>query len=189
MKLRFIRVILGFAPFLVSWIVFLGCGREIETTDTSMDSTQKALLSAVDIDVLFSDSGHLQARVKGPLVYRYTGETSWLEFPDGFQAEMYDSAQRLETTIRADYGRREESSRIMEARKNVVVRNERKNEQLNTEILIWNELKHTIHTEAPVKITTPDKVLYGEGLESNETFTDYTILRPRGEMTVKKDSI
>jgi len=189
LKLISIRFYQGFTFFSVTWLAFQGCGREIETTGISVDSTQKAMTSAVDIDVIFSDSGRLQARVKGPLVYRYTGESSWLEFPNGFEAEMYDSAKRLETTIRADYGRREEGSGIMEAKKNVVVRNELKNEQLNTDILVWDERKHTIHTEAPVKITTRDKVLYGSGLESNETFTDYTILRPRGEMTVKQDSI
>jgi len=77
----------------------------------------------------------------------------------------------------------------MEAKGNVIVRNEFKNEQLNTEVLIWNELRHTIHTEASVKITTPNKVLYGTGLQSNETFSNYTILHPRGEMKIEKDSL
>ncbi len=161
----------------------------MKTIDVVIDSVSRALMSAKDIDVIFSDSGYLQARVTGPVIKRYEGESPWLEFPEGFRAEMYDSAQRIETTITADYGKRMEVTCIMEAKGNVIVRNELKNEQLNTEVLIWNELRSTIHTEAPVKITTPDKVLYGTGLKSNETFTNYKILHPRGEMTVKQDSI
>lgn len=167
----------------------MGCRRQIEIATTSIDSTQQAMMMAIEIDVIFSDSGHLQARVTGPVVNRFEGENIWLEFPKGFRAEMFDSAQRMETTITADYGKRMEVTKIMEARGNVVVRNELKNEQMNTEVLIWNELRHTIHTDSPVKITTPDKVLYGTGLESNETFTNYRILQPRGEMKVKEDSI
>jgi len=174
---------------LLAWITFPGCQRPIEVASTPIDSTQQAMMMATEIEVIFSDSGHLQARVTGPLVNRYEGNNGWLEFPKGFTAEMFDSAQRIETTITADYGKRMEVTKIMEARGNVVVRNEIKNEQLNTDILIWNELKHTISTDSPVKITTPDKVLYGTGLESNETFTNYRILRPRGEMKVKEDSI
>ena len=174
---------------LFLWIAFQSCQREIKTVDIKLDSVSQALMSAKDIDVIFSDSGYLQARVTGPVVRRYEGDSPWLEFPEGFRAEMYDSAQRIESTITADYGKRMEITRVMEAEGNVIVRNEFKNEQLNTEVLIWNELRHTIRTEAPVKITTPDKVLYGTGLQSNETFTNYKILHPRGEMTVDNDSL
>lgn len=170
---------------LVAGMLFLpGCQQKIETVDIPSDSIVQALMSARDIDVLFSDSGFIQARITGPLVYRYSGSAPWMEFPEGFRAEMYDSAGRIETTITADYGKRVEISRIMEARGDVVVRNEFKQEQLNTELLIWNEMRHIIHTEEPVKITTPDKVLYGTGLKADETFSTYRILKPRGEMLV-----
>lgn len=146
-------------------------------------------MTATDIEVIFSDSGHLQARITGPAVKRFEGEQEWLEFPEGFRAEMFDSLQRMETTITADYGKRMEGLKTMEARGNVVVRNEFKNEQLNTEVLTWHEMRHAIRTDSAVKITTPDKVLYGTGLEANETFTIYRILHPRGEMKVEEDSL
>jgi LPS export ABC transporter protein LptC len=77
----------------------------------------------------------------------------------------------------------------MEARGNVIVRNELENKQLNTEKLTWDEVRHIITTDAPVKITTNDMIIYGDGLESNETFSRYNILHPHGQMMVKKDSI
>jgi len=180
-----------FFPALAGLLLLSACRQEPELTGvaSSSDTAYIPRTTALDIVVIYSDSGRIQARVSGPAVHRYAGEDPWMEFPDGFLIEMYDSAQRIESTITARYGKRVESSRIMEARGDVVVRNELKQEQLNTEILIWDERKHLIHAESPVKITTPGKVLYGTGLEADENFSVYKILKPRGEMMVENDSI
>jgi urocanate hydratase len=96
---------------------------------------------------------------------------------------------RVESTITGNYGKRRESARIMEAKGNVVVRNEITGKQLNTERLTWDENKRMIYSNVKVKITTADKVLFVEGLESNESFTWYKFTRVTGEMLVKKDSL
>lgn len=146
-------------------------------------------MEAKDIDVFFSDSGKVQARLVSPHANRFVGNNPYMEFPDGFHVDFYDSAMRIQSTITADYGKRIDNARTMEARGNVVVRNEMENKQLNTEILTWDENRHSIYTEAPVKITTPDKILFGEGLTSNESFTEYTLFKVKGEMSVQKDSL
>ena len=147
------------------------------------------VMSARNIEVIFSDSGKIQAKVCGILMNRYTNPEPYMEFPLGFKISIFDSVLRTSTTISANYGKREEYARIMEAKGNVIVRNELKQQQLNTEKLTWNENKRMIYTSEPVKITTLDKVVYGKGLRSNESFSDYTILQVYGQMMVKKDSI
>ena len=67
----------------------------------------------------------------------------------------------------------------MEAKDDVVVVND-KGETLNTEHLIWDMQKEEIRSDVFVKITTPQQVLMGEGLISNQDFSDYKILKPRG---------
>ena len=146
-------------------------------------------MSARNIDVLFSDSGRVQANLTSILMNRYAGESPYLEFPEGFKIFMFDSARRVTTTITGNRGIRKEYTRIMEAWGNVVVRNEMKNEQINTEHLIWDQNKHRIWTDVKVKITRPDQVLHGTSMESDETFTRYSIKNPVGEMDVKKDSV
>ena len=42
--------------------------------------------------------------------------------------------------------------------------------------------KHIIFTDKYVSITTADEVLYGTGLEADETMTEYTILHPEGSL-------
>jgi LPS export ABC transporter protein LptC len=166
-----------------------GCRNDISQGSAVSDTAFGALMTAKEILVLFSDSGRIQARITAPVANRYAGKDPWLEFPQGFLVEMFDTGMRIETTISARYGKRNDVTRIMEAERDVVVRNEKKSEQLNTERLVWEEPRHIIHTESLVRITTPDKVLYGDGLESNESFSNYRILRPRGEMTVPQDSL
>ena len=146
-------------------------------------------MMAKNIEVTFSDSGKIQAKLYSVLLNRYPGGDPYMEFPKGFKVCIYDSAMRVETTISGNYGKRKDYSRIMEARGNVVVRNELKKQQLNTEILTWDENKRKIYSKTNVKITTDNMLLFGDGLESNESFSDYTILNPHGQMVVKKDSI
>ena len=38
-----------------------------------------------------------------------------------------------------------------------------------------------------MKITTPDEIIYGDGLESNETFSKYQIKNIRGSISVNSD--
>ncbi len=146
-------------------------------------------MTASNIEVIFSDSGHLQAKLVSPYLKRYSGEKSLIEFPKGFKVFIYDSIKQVSTTIAGNYGRQNESNHTMEASGNVILRNEKENKQLNTEHLVWDEQKRLIWSEVRVKITTPDKVLFGDGMESNESFTRYTIKNPSGQMTVKKDSL
>ncbi len=169
--------------------LLLACGKEPAATADVKANENDPVMAAHNIEVLFSDSGKVEARLTSPLMNRYAGESPFLEFPDGFKVTMFDSLQQTATTITANRGVRREFARTMEAWGNVIVRNEQKNEQLNTEHLVWDEGKHTIWTDVKVKITKPDQVLNGLRMESNETFTNYTIQQPTGLMNVKKDSL
>ena len=172
-------------------IAFLitGCGNDIHRVNAITTSATGPLMSAKNIVAVFSDSGKVEAKLKSVLLNRYSGQNAYLEFPKGFKIEIYDSASRVETTISGNYGKRFENTRIMEARGNVIVRNEIKNQQLNTEYLKWDENRKLITSNLPVKIITSDKVLYGEGLEANESFSWYRFNKVSGQMMVKKDSI
>jgi len=147
------------------------------------------LMTADTIDVLFSDSGKIQAHLTSPLLKKYVGENAYTEFPNGFHLIVFDSALRPSTTITGNYGKNRDAARIMEARGNVIVKNLLKNKQLETECLIWDENKRLIYSEGKVKIIEPAKILYGNGIQANESFTWYKIINPTGQMMVKKDSV
>lgn len=178
-----------FCGCLLALLLLAGCGNNLETINAITHTASGPVMSAKNIEVVFSDSGKIQAKVYGILLNRYSTPEAYMEFPRGFKINIFDSALRTETTIKANYGKRKDHTRIMEAKGNVIVRNEAKKQQLNTERLTWDENRRMIYTSEPVKITTLDKVVFGKGLRSNESFSDYTILHVYGQMMVKKDSI
>ena len=146
-------------------------------------------MSAKNIEVLFSDSGKIQAKLTSVILNKFEGQNPYMEFPRGFHVEFYDTAGNVESTITGNYGKQDEVTRVMEARGNVIVRNVAKDQQINTEELTWNENKSLIYSDVKVKITTSNKVLFSDGLKANEAFTWYEFVNPHGQMTVKKDSI
>jgi LPS export ABC transporter protein LptC len=166
-----------------------GCGNDLKTVNAITLKTEGPSMSAINIEVLFSDSGRIEAKLSSVLLNKYEGQNPYLEFPKGFKVVMYDTAGKVESTITGNYGKQDEITRVMEAKGNVIVRNEAKNQQINTEELTWNENRALIYSDVKVKITTANKVLYSDGLKANESFTWYEFVNPHGQMIVKKDSI
>lgn len=74
----------------------------------------------------------------------------------------------------------------MEAKDNVVVIND-KGERLNTEHLVWDKKTGKITSDVFVEITTENEVIMGEGLVSNQSFTEYKILKTRGIINIDND--
>jgi LPS export ABC transporter protein LptC len=182
-------ILFRYPCLLILVFIFFSCDEKAEVDETAGPRANDPLMTARNIDVLLSDSGHISARLTSGLLYRYGGDNPYLEFPKGFKIYLFDSAQNITSTIEGNRGIRREYARIMEAWGSVVVRNEVKKEQLNTEHLIWDENQHRIWSDVRVRITTPDKILFGDAMESNEAFSRYSIKNPTGLMMVKKDSI
>ena len=63
----------------------------------------------------------------------------------------------------------------------------KKGEQLNTEELYWDEKKETIYSEVFVKITTDEEIIMGEGFEADQNFTNYTLSKVTGQITIEDD--
>jgi LPS export ABC transporter protein LptC len=183
---RFIRFL---AILQVTLLLLSSCNKEKVVIAPRLHNQEDPSMSAVNIEVLFSDSGKVQAKLTAPVLNQYADKNPRMDFPRGFKIVMYDSIMRVRSSITAMYGIRFDYRGYMEARGNVVVRNEIKNEQLNTEHLIWDERNHRIYNNDPIKIITPGKVLYGNDLESDETFTRYNFKNPTGHMMVRKDSV
>jgi LPS export ABC transporter protein LptC len=170
-------------------LVLASCRKEPPATTAAKARPEDPVMAAHNIELLFSSSGRIEARLTSPLMNRYEGDVPRQEFPAGFKATMFDSLDRPSTTITANRGVRKVNVRIMEAWGDVVVRNEMKNEQLNTEHLLWDEMNHRIWSDVKVRITRPDQILNGNSLEADDSFTRYSINQASGLMNVGQDSI
>lgn len=140
-----------------------------------------------EVEIAYSDSGDMRVIVESPLMYSYTKKEGKTVFPEGFKISFYNADRSLRSVIQAKHGVHNLKERTLEARNDVMVENIQRGEKLNTEHLIWDQKRQKIFTEANVKITTPDKILFGKGLESDESFKKRIIKKISGEFLVDAD--
>ena len=91
----------------------------------------------------------------------------------------YESDGEKDAYLSADYAIQHLSDQLIEAKGNVLLQNV-KDEKLETEYLIWDEVRELIYTEEFVKITKQGQVIMGEGFESDIYFSEYTLKKSRG---------
>jgi len=164
-----------------------GCENDIEKVKLVTSKDVLPVEAATGLEIIYSDSAHIKAKITTPELNRYVGNKNYIELPKGLKLEFYDDQNKVTSTLTADYAIRREPEMIVEARRNVIVVNE-KNEKLNTEHLIWNERTKKIYSDEFVKITTPDEIIMGNGFEANQDFSRYRIKNIKGTINVKKNS-
>jgi LPS export ABC transporter protein LptC len=172
--------------FLSSLLALTACKndlREVQKLDTGKPlpvSTTK------NVEMMYSDSARLKARIKAPLRETYLGDESYIEFKKGIRVEFYESNGKLSSQLTAGYAINHTRKDLMEAKNNVIFSNS-EGDKLNTEHLIWDQKLNRVYSEVFCKITSPDRVIYGEGFESKGDFSQYRILKIRGIINLKDE--
>jgi LPS export ABC transporter protein LptC len=172
-----IAILLGVA-------MFFSCKTDLDTIETITRKDESPIESATGVKLVYSSYANVRMILEAPRMDRYEYDEEYLEMPEGIHVVFYDSLMNATSTLSAKYAISYENKEVFEARNDVVVVNEM-NEKLNTEHLIWDRQKGIIYSEKFVKITTDEEVLYGEGFESDERFTQWEIKRPRGTFSVE----
>jgi LPS export ABC transporter protein LptC len=142
------------------------------------------IMETADVHTLYSDSARIKIKLNAPLQQQF--ENGDGVYPKGIDLVFLDDNGKVSTTLRANYGKYEKETDAYHVRGNVVVKNIIKNETLNTEELHWDKRKQQIHTDKFVKIRTAEEILTGTGLEANQDFSRYKILKPSGIFSVKE---
>lgn len=172
-------------------LVFAGLLAACETKPD--DQTQKTapytgpLSESTNVLILYSDSAKMQIKLTAPLQQQF--ESGDLLFPKSMKITFYgDNGQRVINTLEGNYGKYDKAQNLYIVRGNVKVRNDEKRQQLNTEELFFNQQKGMIYTakETAVRVKTETEVWTGFGLEANQDFSWYHILRPTGVFTVQE---
>ena len=164
------------------------CKKEIKQLPPIKGGKTLPLETALELTIIYSDSGLLKAKIYAPVLERYEGKEPYMLMPKGVKMEFFDGSESVNSTLTADFAKITElpDNKIMEARKNVVVVNEN-GETLKTEELFWNQKQERISSDVAVTITRKEEIIQGIGLESNQNFTRYKIKKIKGTMEVKND--
>jgi LPS export ABC transporter protein LptC len=132
-------------------------------------------ISITNVKVQQTEMGKPTYELTAPKMISYQKLEAYTELPNGLRIIFYDSLMQPKSEITANYGISWDSKNTMEARGNVVIRNFQKNEQLNTESLLYDRSARKVSTNDFVKITTPDRLILGKGMESDELFDNWVI--------------
>lgn len=157
---------------------------------SNLAEAQKLDLSVTPIQVvdtmllINSDNGRLKMRVEALRMEVYEYDTlSYNYFPLGINVFGYNEDDGLlETTIVADEARHNKYAHggddIWSAYGNVVVKNILKREKIETDTLYWDAKNKEIWTDCYVRLSSPDGVMQGYGMRSDEMARNSILLHP-----------
>ncbi len=171
------------------WLIILlfSCSNDLETIkEISIQNQSSFPVETIkDCEIIYSDSSKVRVLLNAAVMNRYNDEKKYLELKDGLRVQFFDEKGKKESELLSDYAIIDEENDIMQAEKNVVVRNVN-GDVLETETLNWSQKKQEIFTDDFIKITTQNEVIFGQGLVSNQNFTKYTINKIKGTISIDR---
>lgn len=180
---RIIYVIL-----LVLFCMLVGCRRRDMRLRTEAVSDRAAIpvLEANDVATIISDSGVVRYRIKADKWKIFDkADTPYWEFPDGIYLEKFNLDLEADATVEADYAYYNEPAQRWMLRGNVHAMN-LDGEHFETPLLYWDQQTESIYSDSAIVITRESSIVKGVGFRSNQSLTQYTILRPTGVFPLKE---
>lgn len=164
----------------VAFVVY-SCKSNLGVAD-SIDIDETPVQTVDDMFVVQSENGILQMRMEAKLMERYDRDTMSYElFPEGFAVYGYNEEGLLETEITSDNAKHEkfedDGRETWQAFGNVVVKNIIKKEVMETDTLYWDRKNGKIYTDCYVRMYSPDGLIQGYGMESDERARNTVILK------------
>ena len=159
---------------------FFSCSEGNEVVDISSDPSMTARLTATDVTTLVSDSGITRYRVDAKVwkVFDRVEDPYW-DFPEGIHFDRFDPDMNVDAEIESKKAVYYTTRKFWDLKDSVHAMN-LKGEHFECDQLFWDEKAERVYTNGKVKITQQDKIIYGKGFESNQTFTKYVIKKPEG---------
>ncbi|MFD0793159.1 LPS export ABC transporter periplasmic protein LptC [Mucilaginibacter litoreus] len=113
----------------------------------------KPIQRTTGVDMIFSDSGVVKARLITPLLIQYDfKDSSYQQMPKGVKVLIYNPNLKVDGTVIADTGYNYDKTQIIKFKKNVVATND-EGTTYKSEELIWDRAKKQIYSTKNVLMT------------------------------------
>ena len=184
---KFVNIFIEINIIAYMVMVLFSCENSLDKVKEFIDTDTINGVLAYYVTITRSDSGFVQAKLMAPVMHNVEGDSAVLEFHKGFTAYIYENDTTPTSKIRGNYGIRYDKEELIFIKDNVVVKNLETQETLYTETLYWNQKTKTIYTRNAVKITSPDKVIFGDSLNANEDFSQRVIHGMRATLEIEDE--
>lgn len=165
----------------------LACSNKPEMSSDVVNRTEAPRLRADEITTLVSDSGITRYRIttKTWLVFDKTEEPYW-DFPDGLHLESFDEQFQVTSRLDCRRARYYEQRKLWQLDDSVRAMNVN-GDHFATQQLFWNQTSERVYSDSLITIDQNDKRIVGEGFESNQEMTRYTIRKTRGIIPISTE--
>ncbi|MCC6600780.1 MAG: LPS export ABC transporter periplasmic protein LptC [Crocinitomicaceae bacterium] len=176
--------------FIVITVFFLSCKNDISEIKAISDPQNLPVQTSINASYEYSEKGHIVNRLVAGKLDQYEGDQPYIEASNGFTMIFFDSLANETARLSAVHGKYFKKEEKLIAWGKVELINANK-EKIETEELLYEQDSSKISTDKFVTITTPQGILYGKGMVSNDSFTKYRILQPTGDiyMNEKENSV
>tara|TARA_B110000459_G_C16561355_1_gene471737 strand:- start:213 stop:800 length:588 start_codon:yes stop_codon:yes gene_type:complete len=175
-------------PMLFAFGILCSCENDVKEIESLSRKKNEPVSRGKNVALIYSEKSNVKINITAPLMEEYgLEESKYMEMKEGIKVLFYDSLMNVSSTLIANYAINRVADKIMEAKDDVVVVND-KGEVLHTEHLVWMQDSFKIYTDEFVKITTVDEIIMGEGMEANQDFTKWKIHKIKGIINLKEES-
>jgi LPS export ABC transporter protein LptC len=166
-------------------MLFLTCKNDLQEINKLTQVIELPDQTIIDSKISYSDSSILEFTVAAGRIDRYIGEQPRDEFSNEIEVVSYNRKGEFESQINARNATSYPKDKLMIARDSVTLLNF-EGKKLQTELLNWNEKEGRIYTDKFVTITTATEILYGDGLEAKQDFSEYEIQNIKGRIKIEE---
>lgn len=166
-------------PFIFCITILAIAVNACRTDETTFVLEENAPLQSMkDATIQYTDSGLLQMIMWGEEIQNFDDEDETQEFPKKVKATFYDAGE-ITVVITADEGTNWQKKKLMNLRKNVVIKDLRAGKTTYTEDFFWDQDKRIIYGNVPVlQIDSYGNRIRGIGFESDEEMIRFRLIKP-----------
>jgi len=145
---------------------------------------------AKNVESYMSEGAKVKGKLTSPFMLRYQkADTPYSEFPHTLHVDFYTDSLVVESQMDAKYGKYLPNQNKVFLRDSVVVKNILKGDTLHCKYLWWDQQTQKFTTDDSVQIYTPDKILFGTGMEADQNFRWYTIKHLTGSILTAENGL
>ncbi len=172
------KLFILFSLIAFGWLLS-SCENDIEKINLfTGDNNDYPDVVGENIEVIYSDSAKVKVQMHAKELKQYNNaEKPYSEFSKGLIVYFYDDLQQIESELSADYAIYHNEEKLWHAKGNVVAKNLKTGERLDSEEMFWDEEKEEIYSNTFTRIENENGTFYGQsGFKSNQSLTKYQLI-------------
>jgi LPS export ABC transporter protein LptC len=181
--------------YLMAIVLFVLSSCKKEPTGDPIDPTATPIQVVKNMEVVQTVNGGVEMRMHAPEMRKYSYivdsvEVNYDLYTGGFSVNAFTPDGELETRITSKEAKHitTEGKEQWLAYGDVIITNYIKQESMESDTVYWDRREQKIYTNCYVRLSSPQGMMQGYGMESDEMARNAILLKPFDSYAVAEDS-